>query len=101
MLNKIRGNNEKILYFLTCPNHLVEINNYILTSYTRDDAIELHYKAPQYIIYNNKSSISLVSYNRIITQYALRHFVFTIANNTRNNETFKKLLNDFENITPR
>ncbi|XP_029659333.1 membrane alanyl aminopeptidase-like isoform X2 [Formica exsecta] len=101
MLNKIRGINEKILYFLTCPNHLVEINNYILTYYTRDDAIELNYKTPQYNIYNNKSSISLVSYNRIITQYALRHFVFTIANNTRNNETFKKLLNDFENITPR
>ncbi|KAL6439072.1 hypothetical protein ACFW04_003811 [Cataglyphis niger] len=99
MLNKITGVNEQILYFLTCSNHLVEINNYILTSYTKDDAVELDYKAPQYNIYN-KSSISLVSYNRIITQYALRHFVFTIANNTRNSKTFKNLLNDFENITP-
>ncbi|XP_050455782.1 aminopeptidase N-like isoform X3 [Cataglyphis hispanica] len=100
MLNKITGVNEQILYFLTCSNHLVEINNYVLTSYTKDDAVELDYKAPQYNTYDNKSSVSLVSYNRIITQYALRHFVFTIANNTRNSKTFKNLLVDFENITP-
>ncbi|KAL6420166.1 hypothetical protein ACFW04_014097 [Cataglyphis niger] len=99
MLNKIKGDNAKIMYFLTCPNHLVEINNYILTSYTKDDAVELDYKFPQYNIFDNKSSIE--AYNRIIIQYALRHFVFTIADSTKQLQTFRNLLYDFEDIIPK
>ncbi|XP_072755695.1 glutamyl aminopeptidase-like isoform X2 [Anoplolepis gracilipes] len=36
VLNEIRGDNDKILYFLNCPNYLVEINKFILISITKN-----------------------------------------------------------------
>ncbi|XP_070167760.1 aminopeptidase N-like [Polyergus mexicanus] len=80
MLNKIRGNNREISYFLTCPNHLVEINNYTLTSYTKID-FELNYKPPQYNMDNDQSFMFLIS--------------------TKSIKSFRNLLQDFKNITPR
>lgn len=68
------------------------------TSYTQDDADDFNYMAPKHNTYDTiRSNIT----NNTIAQYAIRHFLFTVVNYTKNDKTFKTLLEDFANIKPR
>lgn len=93
ILKRITKDNDKILYLLTCPNHLVELNKYISTLYTGNKL----YNISKQNIYDNK----LQEIPGKVTQILLRHFHFIVTNNTKNYETFKHLLNDFQYLKPR
>lgn len=93
ILNKTKEDNDKILYLLTCPNHLVELNKYISALYTGDKL----YNISKQDIYDNK----LHEIPGKVTQILLRHFHFIVTNNTKSYETSKHLLNDFQYIKPR
>ncbi|XP_072755694.1 glutamyl aminopeptidase-like isoform X1 [Anoplolepis gracilipes] len=96
VLNEIRGDNDKILYFLNCPNYLVEINKFILISITKN--VNHSKFIPEQSFY--PSYIRLDIKPSTITQFGLRHFLFTIANSTKNRAKLNAFLHNFEKIKP-
>ncbi|XP_072755262.1 aminopeptidase N-like [Anoplolepis gracilipes] len=90
VLNKIREDNDNILYFLNCPNYLAGINKFVLTFIKKN--VE---SFSEQSIYYNRSDV-----NSTIFQFELKYFVSTISNAMEDDERFENLLNKFLEIKP-
>lgn len=69
------------------------------TSHTQDEADDFSYMIPER--HHTYDTIRTNITNNTIAQYAIKHFLFTVVNYTKNDKTFKTLLEDFANIKPR
>ncbi|XP_072748331.1 aminopeptidase N-like [Anoplolepis gracilipes] len=83
VLNKITRNDNKILYFLTCPNYL-EIRKFI-SEYSDIPTLNKELK-----------DVKLNTKN----QFELRHFVSTVVSAKKNDTKFDEILNIFDRTKP-